>query len=472
MERKKANFSVSPAKTESCKSIGPRDYLAPVQQHLTKSICDQAFAEVRDKERQRKWTLHTLVWFWIGLLIGPYTSQTRALLEARSGNPLLPKIDASPESFFMKIQKVRPAFFQRLFQSFTASIYSQFKADFAADLPASCSAFKTVLAVDGSRLAKVGRLLKATRKITKAIIPGSMQALYDLRKGHLIDLWFDPNGHASELAMWEKVKPSLQRGSLLLADRYYAKPCVWRALEDVGIFMITRHNGTVKYETLKKLSRCRNSKCSMDETLVRMGGSAGSEPVLLRMVHIWGSGFDTVLLTNILDKDIMPALDVASIYRRRWSIERMYLAMKDVLDLNCLFNCTPAAVGQQVYATAILYNALRLAQSKIAIHADILPASLSEQRLFPVLTENFIKATYMQAGVILYHSKMSKEHPALADDDPLEGLDFDHPTLRIRPLEFLVEERSPERRKRRFCKGRRGHTAFGKMPGTKKYLEN
>lgn len=66
----------------------------------------------------------------------------------------------------------------------------------------------------------------------------------------------------------------------------------------------------------------------MDETLVRMGVSAGSDSVILRMVHIWGLDIDTVLPTGILDKDVMPTLDVASMYRRRWSIERMYLAMK------------------------------------------------------------------------------------------------------------------------------------------------
>ena len=43
----------------------------------------------------------------------------------------------------------------------------------------------------------------------------------------------------------------------------------------------------------------------------------------------------------------------------------MYLAMKDVPELNHLYNCCPPAVGQQVYATAILYNTLRISLSGI-----------------------------------------------------------------------------------------------------------
>jgi hypothetical protein len=49
-------------------------------------------------------------------------------------------------------------------------------------------------------------------------------------------------------------------------------------------------------------------------------------------------------------------------------------------------------------------------------------------------------------------------------------IELDHPSLNIKIRDFLVEKRKGKRRKRRYCKGRARHTAFGKMPGTKKYL--
>ena len=105
-----------------------------------------------------------------------------------------------------------------------------------------------------------------------------------------------------------------------------------------------------------------------------MGGSQpGTQSVTLRWVHVWNGDFDLVLITNVLDSKLLSPIQLLELYRRRWTVERMYLAMKDVLELNHLYNCSPAAVGQQVYATAILYNALRLAQSQVAERAGDFP---------------------------------------------------------------------------------------------------
>src|SRR5437868_5053858 len=87
--------------------------------HLTQSLCGEVFAATREHERQRKWTLFAMVWFWIGLLQTRYSSQTRALLEARAGSPLFPPVDAAPEAFFQKAQAFRPAFFHNVFHAYT-----------------------------------------------------------------------------------------------------------------------------------------------------------------------------------------------------------------------------------------------------------------------------------------------------------------------------------------------------------------
>ena len=54
------------------------------------------------------------------------------------------------------------------------------------------------------------------------------------------------------------------------------------------------------------------------------------------------------------------------LYPYRWSIERMFFDLKEVLNLNHFYAANPNAVAMQVYAAAIVYNALRLAQSEAA----------------------------------------------------------------------------------------------------------
>ena len=86
--------------TPAVAEVPSAQYLSLIWQHLTESLCEEVFAATRNRERQRKWTLYALVWFWIGLLQSRFGSQTRALLEARAGHPLFPLVDAAPEAFF------------------------------------------------------------------------------------------------------------------------------------------------------------------------------------------------------------------------------------------------------------------------------------------------------------------------------------------------------------------------------------
>lgn len=106
--------------------IQPVDYLETLWKHLTESLCEEVFAMTRDRERQRVWSLFTLVQFWIGLLHHPSMSQTRAIEESHKGSALFPEVAATPESFFQRIQSLRPAFFQNLFQRFVQARKSSF----------------------------------------------------------------------------------------------------------------------------------------------------------------------------------------------------------------------------------------------------------------------------------------------------------------------------------------------------------
>jgi hypothetical protein len=445
------------------------NYLSIVWKYLTESMCQEVFAATRKRERQRKWTLYTMVWFWIALLQSRYGSQTRALLEARAGSPMFPRVDATPEAFFQKVQSVRPVFFQSIFRRFTTQLKVEAPLSFERELPVNPKVFPQVYALDGSRLAKVARMLKVARKTTRAIIPGSMEAVYDLRRGLLHELHFDPDGYVGEIHMFEKVRHSIPRGSLIIDDRYYAKPKIWQEVAEQGLYMVSRYNRTVKKRRVAAIAEHRSSALSFDDWLVDMGGSqAGTTPVRLRWVRVWGPGFDVTLITNVLDPRLLKPQQLLAIYRRRWSIERMYLAMKEVLELNHLYNCSPPAVGQQVYATAILYNTLRVSQGQIAAAAGIAPEALSVDKLFPTLIDHYIKATCIAFGVEWRVEQMQARRPRFRPPD----YKMKPPWLRIHVRDYLLEKRSEHRRQRRFCKGRSHATSYNKIPGAKKFFEN
>jgi hypothetical protein len=448
--------------------VSSSSYLAIIWKYLTEALCEEVFAATRINERRREWTLFAMVWFWMALLQSRYTSQTRALQETQCGSStLFPHVEATPEAFFQKAQRTRPEFFRNLCRAFTDRMRVEAPRTYETELPISEKEFADLYALDGSRLAKVGRLLKVARETTNAIIPGSMEVVYDLRRGIVHDMYFDPDGCVGEIHMFEKVLDSIPKGALVAADRYYPKPVIWRELGKRGISMVSRYNRTVKKRRVAVNAELRSHSLSIDDHIVDMGRAAGVEPVRLRLIRMWGPKFDITLVTNVLDPKRLSPEQLLAFYRRRWSVERMYLALKEILDLNHLFNASPAAVGQQVYTTAMLYNALRMSQARIADIAAITPEKLSPDKLFPTLISHYVRATDLLVAADLLARRELRQPPDLSE--ACLKLDI-FPWLRLRIRDHLLEKRSGSRRKRRYCKGRSKATSYKHIKGARKLL--
>ncbi len=63
-------------------------------------------------------------------------------------------------------------------------------------------------------------------------------------------------------------------------------------------------------------------------------------------------------LTNVLDPMVLPVVDVADLYGRRWRIEEAFLLVKRLLGLSYLWTGAANGIRMQVWATWLLYSAL------------------------------------------------------------------------------------------------------------------
>jgi hypothetical protein len=63
----------------------------------------------------------------------------------------------------------------------------------------------------------------------------------------------------------------------------------------------------------------------------------------------------------------------------------MFFDLKEVLNLNRLYAANPNAVAMQVYAAAIVYNAMRVAQSEGAAQVGVPSRKISPAKFFPKL---------------------------------------------------------------------------------------
>jgi hypothetical protein len=85
------------------------------------------------------------------------------------------------------------------------------------------------------------------------------------------------------------------------------------------------------------------------------------------------------LLTSMLDSKRFPAKEIVALYHERWEIELGYDEVKSVMldRLEAIRSKSPIGVAQELWATALMYNLVRLEMERIASQANVAPTRIS-----------------------------------------------------------------------------------------------
>ena len=100
----------------------------------------------------------------------------------------------------------------------------------------------------------------------------------------------------------------------------------------------------------------------------------------------------------MLDAERLSAEEALAAYRCRWKVERLFSDLKEVLNLHRFYAANTNAIGQQLYATAILHTALRVAQGRAAQQAGVEPEEISTKKFFPRVAAASACLTWARLG--------------------------------------------------------------------------
>lgn len=428
--------------------------------HLTASLCRKVFRQVRGRERQRDWTLHALAQFWTAVIIRAPQSLSQALAETSSGKgPLYPAVKASPEAFFEKCQGMKWQFFFQLYQAFLENVLPQALGSYAQELGSLRERFPEIWIVDGSRCDAIRRRLKILWKEHRAILPGCLTVFYDLRRGITRQVLFSLDAAANEVPRAKSLLARLPQGTLLIGDRLYARQSFIQQVIDHKLCGLFRRNKLLTLKTIRVLSRQQGSRTFLQDTLIKAGSGMHGEPITLRYIRYKRGRLQRELFTTVLDPQVLSAEEALQLYPLRWTIERMFFDLKEVLNLHRFYAANPNAVAMQIYAAALVHTAFRIAQAKIALAQGIAPEALSPAKLFPKLAAASSKLADIQ-GYKLELLRLNPGRPLVEPD--LHKFRFAHTTLQA----ILVEKRKGIRRRRDKLPYLRGHwKSFTHVPG-------
>lgn len=366
------------------------DAVEILNEHLTPSLCGLVFRRVRKNERERKWTFAAIARFWTAMIVVSPPSLRHGIAASRrreEKEDLWPRVMAEPQAFFQKCADLRADFFEALFIEFTARLQPAAAPIYASWFGELRKSFPTVQAIDGSRLEEVCHRLKILRPIKGAVLSGCVTVLYDLYSGTIRQARYYGHAYKSEKARAPEMFEGIGEGALILGDRMYCMLKAFHQLNDLKAYGLFRLRAQFEIKYLDVFCRSQTGRKSLEDALVEVGQGINQPKERLRLIRYRDGKYRLELLTNVLDPQKLSAETAVRLYGMRWSIERMFLDLKKTLKLHCLYAAHPNLVAQQFYAAAMVYNAMRVSQGKIARAAGILPEQLSSGKLFPLMAQ-------------------------------------------------------------------------------------
>jgi len=214
--------------------------------------------------------------------------------------------------------------------------------------------FDHIWAADGSTLEALFRKLKALRDAPVGQLAGKICSVIDLVTHLPVETWFRENASDHDSNFLPQILAMAKAKVLFIFDRGFYDFTLFDDLIDQGAHFITRLKSNAVFSverTLLKTDRVR-------EYIIELGGSTSRCRHLLRLVEVRHGTKWYRYVTSVLDPNVLPAVYIADLYRRRWRIEEAFAVLKRLLGLSYLWTGSINGVLLQVWSTWLFYAIL------------------------------------------------------------------------------------------------------------------
>jgi Transposase DDE domain len=218
-------------------------------------------------------------------------------------------------------------------------------------LPKSLEDYQ-VLVFDGKAIKRVAKRLKPLRDTAGGLLGGRALVALNLRTGLAVALRAHPDGDANEVRFVGDLVPEVRE--LIAAKRLWiadssvcdlTQPA--RFAESGDAFLIRSHPKVPFYA-----DPARSAQEGQDgqgrrsvEDWGWLGSPRNKKRLDVRRITLNRPGEkDVTLVTNLLEADAVPAVDLLSAYLARWGIERMFQQVTEVFGLEHLIGTKPEGV--------------------------------------------------------------------------------------------------------------------------------
>lgn len=227
-----------------------------------------------------------------------------------------------------------------------------------------------VVALDRTTLDPVLRTLPTLREVPPgdhALLPGSLHTAFDVRRQQFRHVRHVANPHQNEKVHARDLVADLPAGSLVLMDRGFLGFELLDDLTAAELRWIMRCPAvsTVPIHTYYRRGETIDQLVWLGATRSRKARHA------VRLVQFRAGTTLYRYLTNVRDPNLLPAVEIARLYGRRWDIEMAFQLVKQHLGLHLLWSAKAEVVLQQVWAVLIIAQIAQALRLEIAARADV-----------------------------------------------------------------------------------------------------
>jgi IS4 transposase len=200
--------------------------------------------------------------------------------------------------------------------------------------------------LDGNHLSATDHRIEQLRTTWAAPLPGKILVVMEPETGLARDVFLTPDGHAQERSLLDDVLETVRERDLWIADRNF---CTLKFLFEIarqcGFFIIRQH-GTVQGKLKGRrrfVGEGSTGKVYEQEIQLSFGGETRTlRRITIELKQATRDG-DRVLhvLTNLPEK--ISGVEVAELYRKRWTIETLFLEVTQTLACEIHTLCYPKA---------------------------------------------------------------------------------------------------------------------------------
>jgi hypothetical protein len=306
---------------------------------------------------------------------------------------LIDRIDVSDQAVYDKLQHMELAVSSALVRDSASRAVPILTALGATQAP-WLEGYHTKI-LDGNHLEATQHRIAELRTTWAAPLPGKGLVILDQPTMTVSDILLTEDGQAQERSLLPEVLPLIQKKDLWIADRNF---CTFKFLWEIrarGACFVIRQHGSLQGELLGKRQakgRCETGK--VFEQKVRFCAAEGNELVLRRVTvqldkPTTDGDTEIHILTNLPVKEAKAA-KVAELYRRRWTIEGLFLEVERTLECEIKTLAYPKAARFAFCVGLLAANAVAVLKGALgAAHGEEKASELSAYYMTGEIRETY-----------------------------------------------------------------------------------